>query len=167
MHSPFHSARSFVILGSGQRLWEEMYSYKSRGVLDTFLWRMREWYREIVDDARFKMRPIWTYYELEFIQMELLPFLAEQTKQTFRAPKEVVRRLETTEPDVDELEWTNHGKKGKNDKNKKGKKKKRKWYTKVLKKDKNRNKGKSQTNEKGRGALLEEEVCHYDTTCFD
>ena len=116
----------------GQQLWEEMYGYRARGLLITLLHKMREWYREHVGDSQFKMRPIWTYYELEFIQMELLPFLAKQTKQTFKAPKEVVQRLETMETDLDDDRW-NDVNNGKNNQQKKP------WYR-FGKNGKNKNK---------------------------
>merc|ERR1712176_658433 len=79
---------------------EQMYGYRARGLLNTLLWRMREWYRQFVGDSMFRSRPIWTYYELEFIQMELLPFLAKESKQRFVAPKEVVSQLETNEDEM-------------------------------------------------------------------
>jgi len=85
----------------GQQLWEEMYGYQSRGLLSTLLYRMREWYREHVGSNQFRLRPIWTYYELEFIQMELLPYLATQCNQKFKPPKEVVSNLETMELNLD------------------------------------------------------------------
>ena len=96
-----------------------MYGYRARGLLSTLLYKMREWYREHVGDQQFKLRPIWTYYELEFIQMELLPFLAKHTKQTFKAPKEVVQRLDTAEIDLDDR-WNDDGSKKKTGK--------KKWY---------------------------------------
>eukprot|EP01084_Bolivina_argentea_P019484 36226_1 len=108
----------------GQQLWEEMYGYRSRGLLNTLLYRMKEWYREHVGDTQFKLRPIWTYYELEFIQMELLPFLAKQSKQTFKPPKEVVQRLETLEEEIDEDKWN----KKSSSKKQNGLQKKKKWY---------------------------------------
>jgi len=119
----------------GQQLWEEMYGRQARGLLDTLLWKMREWYRERVSDAQFKRRPIWTYYELEFIQLELLPFLAEQHKAcSFKAPSEVVRGLEVAEADMTEEAPSVQSKK-------------RKWYAvhKQLS-------GKSKKDKKGKGS---------------
>ena len=46
-----------------------MYGSKVRGLLDTLLWQMREWYPSAW--ARRSSRQIWTYYEL-------LPFLDER-----------------------------------------------------------------------------------------
>merc|ERR1712154_238894 len=121
-------------MGDGQQLWEEMYGYRSRGLLNTLLYRMKEWYREHVGDNQFKYRPIWTYYELEFIQMELLPFLAKETKATFKSPKEVVQRLETTELNIDDLKWDTNTK--------------TKWFKFTKKKRKDSNKIKKNYNQK-------------------
>jgi hypothetical protein len=80
--------------GEGLLLWQGMFGYNSmRGLLVTFIQAMNEHYQSVVGEKYASKRPLWKFNELEFLQLELLPFFAQRVKVPFEKPKQVIERF--------------------------------------------------------------------------